>query len=111
MGFLEGVPLSITDIGGWGVATLSWAVIVFGFARGKLYAASVVKTIEAQAEKRVTQADARAEALQIALDKSEGARVALTLSTHDLVLESARTLAQTMAGIQDLAARAEGDGR
>lgn len=106
---LEGIPLNILDVSGWGVALLLSLAIVYGFIRGKIYAASVVKTIEAQAEKRVTQADARAEALQIALDKSEGARVALTLSTHDLVLESARTLAQTMAGIQDLAQRAEGE--
>lgn len=106
---LDGVPLNIGEIGGWGVAAVFGFFIVLGFARGYLYPSSVVNKMLEEAAARLESEKERADTWQSAWEKCQAGRTVEAEGDRALLVETTRTAKNVLEAIQQAADQGSDD--
>lgn len=106
---IEGVPISVGQLSGWGAFVTLAFVVVTGFLAGRIYSGRAVDTMLRAAGERLAAETKRADTWQRAFEKSQEARELAAAAERNTVVEAARTMASALQSVQDYASSPRGE--
>ena len=107
---IEGVPLNIGEIGGWGVAALLMILIVMGFYRGYLYPRATVRMLLDEASKRLESEKERGDTWEGAWNKCQQGHTVEAAADRTMLVETVGLNRKILEAIQQGANLGGGDG-
>lgn len=97
---LEGIPLNIGEVGGWGIATTLMILIVLGFYRGYLYPRATVEMLLKEAQSRLESEKERGDTWESAWNKCQLGHTVEAAADRTMLVETVALNRKILEAIQ-----------
>lgn len=98
---LEGVPLNLVDVGGWGVAAILAALVVLALVKGRIYPSSTVDKLLVSWRERLDSEKERANTWEEAWRKCQAGHSVEARADRETSLETLTLVRRTLEAIQN----------
>lgn len=98
---LEGIPLNLMDVGGWGVAVVLAALVVLALVKGRIYPSSTVDKLLVSWRERLDSEKERANTWEEAWRKCQAGHAVEAQSDREVSLETLTLVRRTLEAIQN----------